>query len=112
MEKSKNIKFHLIGDGSARSKCEMLAKEMQLENVIFYGHHPLTEMPPFYAMADAFLVTLKSNKIISYTLPGKVQSYMAAGKAIIGAIDGETQLVINETLLWTMLRCRGLQGIS
>ncbi len=47
-------------------------------------------------MADAFLVTLKANKVISYTLPNKVQSYMAAGKPIIGAIDGETNLVIKE----------------
>jgi glycosyltransferase involved in cell wall biosynthesis len=53
-------------------------------------------MPKFYEMADAFLVTLKANKNISYTLPNKVQSYMAAGKPIIGAIDGETKLVIEE----------------
>ena len=53
-------------------------------------------MPDFYSMADAFLVTLKANKEISYTLPNKVQSYMATGKPIIGAIDGETRLVIEE----------------
>ena len=53
-------------------------------------------MPSFYEMADAFLITLKENKVISYTLPNKVQSYMAAGKPIIGAINGETQIVINE----------------
>ena len=30
------------------------------------------------------------------TLPGKVQSYMAVGKPIIGAIDGETKKVIED----------------
>lgn len=53
-------------------------------------------MPDFYSMADAFLVTLKANREISYTLPNKVQSYMAAGKPVMGAIDGETRLVIEE----------------
>ena len=33
---------------------------------------------------------------MSLTLPGKVQSYMAAGKPIIGAIDGETKMVIED----------------
>ena len=53
-------------------------------------------MPDFYWIADAMLVTLKANKTISYTLPGKVQSYMAAGKPIIGAINGETMHVVEE----------------
>lgn len=42
------------------------------------------------------LVTLSADPILSLTLPGKVQSYMAAGKPIIGAIDGETKMVIED----------------
>ncbi|WP_151035645.1 glycosyltransferase family 4 protein [Bacillus wiedmannii] len=96
LKQDKNIKIHIVGDGSSREKCEALARKLELNNIIFYGQHPITEMPKFYEMADAFLVTLKENKAISYTLPNKVQSYMAAGKPIIGAIDGETQVVIDE----------------
>jgi glycosyltransferase involved in cell wall biosynthesis len=51
-------------------------------------------MPFFYEMADAMLITLKDNKTLSYTLPGKVQSYMATGKPVIGSINGETSCVI------------------
>lgn len=96
LKEEEYIKIHIVGDGSARAKCEELAKQLELTNIIFHGQYPVTEMPRFYAMADAFLITLKANKVISYTLPNKVQSYMAAGKPIIGAIDGETQIVINE----------------
>ncbi|MDD4802797.1 MAG: glycosyltransferase family 4 protein [Syntrophomonas sp.] len=91
-----NIKWHIIGDGSDRFSCEKMAIEFGLSNVIFYGQRPLSEMPDFYSLADAFLVTLKANQEISYTLPNKVQSYMAAGKPVIGAIDGETRLVIED----------------
>lgn len=96
LKEESDIKFHIIGEGSSKIKCEELVKELKLTNVIFHGQHPITEMPRFYGMADALLVTLKANKIISYTLPNKVQSYMAAGKPILGSIDGETQIVINE----------------
>ena len=70
------------------------AEQLGLKNVVFFGRRPLEEMPGLYAQADAMLVTLRSDKALSLTLPGKVQSYMAAGKPVIGAIDGETQEVI------------------
>lgn len=35
-------------------------------------------MPAFYAMADAMLVSMRDDISVNDTLPGKVQSYMAA----------------------------------
>jgi hypothetical protein len=35
------------------------------------------------------LVTLQANPVLSITIPSKVQPYMAVGRPIIGAIDGE-----------------------
>ncbi|MDF2801236.1 MAG: capsular polysaccharide biosynthesis protein Cps4F [Anaerocolumna sp.] len=96
LREDKNIKIHIVGDGSSRKSCEQLSTSLHLDNVIFYGHRPITEMPIFYEIADAFLVTLKDNRFISYTLPGKVQTYMASGKPIIGAINGETKVIIEE----------------
>lgn len=96
LKANKDILFHIVGDGSARLTCFELTESLGLKNIIFHGSFPLSEMPKFYSLADAFLVTLKANKAISYTLPGKVQTYLAAGKPIIGAIDGETSLVIKE----------------
>lgn len=92
-----NIIFHLVGDGSKADECRKLARIYKLDNVMFYGRRPLSEMPNFYDMADAMLITLKNNKSLSYTLPGKVQSYMAARKPIIGAINGEARRVIEES---------------
>lgn len=91
------ITFHIIGDGSALEKNIHLAKELGISNINFHGRHPLEDMPLFYNLADAFLVTLRNDEFISYTLPGKIQSYMASGKPIIGAINGETAFVINQS---------------
>lgn len=94
--KDTDTKFHIVGGGSELTRMQDLAKELELDNVVFYGRLPLEEMPRFYAMSDAMLITLKKDPVLSLTLPGKVQSYMAAGKPIIGAIDGETAEVIKE----------------
>lgn len=92
-----DIIFHIVGDGSKLDECKQLSNKLGLGNVVFYGRRPVSEMPYFYGMADAMLITLKDNKTLSFTLPGKVQSYMAARKPIIGAINGETRRVIEES---------------
>lgn len=91
------IRWHIVGDGFALERCKKLAGEMDLgERIIFYGRLPVAEMPRFYRMADAMIVTLADNDTISYTLPGKIQSYMAAGKAVIASANGETSALIKE----------------
>lgn len=90
------VKIHIIGGGTDLERLQKIKEEEQLDNVVFYGRRPLEEMPEFYKKADAMLVTLAADPVLSLTLPGKVQSYMAVGKPIIGAIDGETKKVIEE----------------
>ena len=96
LKDKENIKFHIVGDGSALEHCKEMVKEYGLTSVTFHGRKPVEEMPKYYAMADAMLITMFDNDMISKTLPGKVQTYMAAGKPIIGAINGETKRVIEE----------------
>lgn len=86
--------FHIVGDGIELNNLKKQANGLQ--NVIFYGRKPLEDMPKYYEMADAMLVTLTDDPILSLTLPGKVQTYVAAGKAVVGAINGETARVLND----------------
>ena len=90
------IRWHILGDGSELDNLKALANSLRADNVVFHGRKPLNEMPKYYSMADAMLVTMTKNPVISLTLPGKVQSYMAAGKPLLGAVNGESQLVIKE----------------
>ncbi len=88
-----NLRWHIVGDGIELENLKNMSIGLP---VIFHGRKPVEEMPKFYSMADAMLVTMQKDPILSLTLPGKVQSYMAAGKPVIGAIDGETQKIIAE----------------
>jgi len=74
------IHIHIVGGGIALDNCRKLAEG--LTNITFHGRHEVTEMPKFYAMADAMLITMKDDPVLSSTLPGKVQTYMAAGKPV------------------------------
>lgn len=112
IKNDETIKIHIVGSGSNLDNCRKMVEEYGLKNVIFYGRRPLEEMPKFYQMADAMLVTLTNNEVISKTLPGKVQSYMAAGKPIIGCIDGEAQIIIDEAKCGMYCDAEDYRGLS
>jgi colanic acid biosynthesis glycosyl transferase WcaI len=67
------------------------------ERVHLLGRHPLESMPRWFAAADAMLVTLKREPIFAYTIPTKIQSYMACARPIIAALDGEGARVVTES---------------
>lgn len=91
------IQWVIVGDGRMRTWVE---SEVQRRNLVgtvhLLGRHPVESMPRFFALADVLLVTLKKEPIFALTIPGKVQSYLACGKPIIAALDGEGSNLINE----------------
>lgn len=91
------IRFFVLGDGRAADwvKKEIVRRGLG-ERIILLGRFPIERMPSFFRAADALLVSLKAAPIFSMTIPGKVQSYMAAGMPLLGMLDGEGARVINE----------------
>lgn len=112
LDYNSNSIFHIVGDGSKLDECKQLTNDLGLTNIIFYGRRPLNEMPQFYKMADAMLITLKDSKYISYTLPGKVQTYMAAGKPILASLNGETRLVIEKAACGFSCEAEDYKGLA
>ena len=108
----KNLRWHIVGDGSELERLKKIAADKNLNQVIFYGRRPVEEMPRFYAMADAMLVTLTADEFISLTLPGKVQTYMAAGKPIIGAANGEIPIAIKNAACGYCAKAEDAQGLT
>lgn len=106
------LRWHIVGDGSELENLKDLVQKLNLDCVVFHGRKPLEEMPRYYAMADAMLVTLTANPFISLTLPGKVQSYMAAGKPIIAAANGEIQHIIADSGCGYCAAAEDAQGLA
>ena len=93
----KDIHWVIIGDGRLRSWVEDQVKMKGLsETVHLIGRYPVEDMPRFFSLADALLVTLRKEPIFALTIPGKVQSYLACARPIIAALDGEGARIIEE----------------
>ncbi len=97
--KRENVHVHWVILGEGRMKEYVLSKIIELklaDNFHLLGSFPSTEMPSFFSCADALLVSLKKDPIFSYTIPSKIQSYLACGKPIITSLDGEGSRIIEE----------------
>ena len=92
-----NIRWLIVGDGRVAPAVREAIERLDLRHCVFMlGRHPLSRMPEFFRGAGALLVSLKAEPIFSLTIPGKVQSYLAAGRPLLGMLDGEGASVIVE----------------
>ena len=93
----KNVRLIVIGEGRMK---DWVSKEVSLQKlseiIEIYGKFPLHRMNSFYKHADALLVSLSNKKLFSMTIPGKIQSYLAAGIPIIGMINGEAANLLKQ----------------
>lgn len=109
----KDYMIHLVGDGRMRGELEKMVKEYGLQdNVIFYGNQKREDMPRFYKMADALLITLRGNNEVGDTMPGKLQMYMTTGKPIFGAINGAANEVIKEARCGSCVKAGDYEGLA
>jgi colanic acid biosynthesis glycosyl transferase WcaI len=93
-----NFRFIIIGDGRDKKRVQKIISQLSLNDYFkFMGSFPPEEMPPFFASADALLVTLKDTEIFSMTIPGKLQSYLACGKPIIASMNGIGATIIRQS---------------
>lgn len=96
LKEGSDVRFFLIGSGSLSA---WLSEEIQrrgLRNVQMPGRFPPTAMPLLYAAASALLVSLRDEPIFAYTIPSKLQGYLAAGRPVIASLNGEGARVVTE----------------
>jgi glycosyltransferase involved in cell wall biosynthesis len=91
-----DIKVVLVGSGSMSEWAARKKAELDLGNLILPGRFPGSAMPELYRHAACLVVSLKNEEIFAYTVPSKIQSYLAAGKPIIAALNGEGSRVVAE----------------
>lgn len=84
-----DIQFVIMGDGSRREWMLQQKNERNLDNIHMPGRFPIDMMPGLMQQASVLLVTLANQKIFHYTIPSKVQAYLAAGRPIIACLNGE-----------------------
>jgi len=86
----------LLGDGKEKPNLQETAQYKGLNNVYFVPPLPKNEMSQALAAADVCIAILKPVPLYATVYPNKVFDYMAAGRPIVCAIDGEIRKVIEE----------------
>lgn len=93
-----DLHWVILGDGNMRGWVRDEVQRRGLtEQVHLLGQRPVDTMPSYFAAADALLVTLRGDPVFSLTVPSKIQSYLACGRPIIAAIDGEGANIVAES---------------
>lgn len=94
-----DVKWVFVGDGSRREWVEQYAEAHGLKHCVFcVGRHPFDTMPAFFKKADAMLITLKADfPHLRAVVPARLQSYMSAGRPVLGMIDGGAAEIISES---------------
>ncbi len=83
------IRIFLIGSGSQSDWVQEEITRRGLRNLVMPGRFPPEAMPIIYEAASVLLVSLRDEPIFAYTIPSKVQGYMAAGKPVVASLNGE-----------------------
>lgn len=94
-----DIHWIIVGDGMSRHEVEKSIKKQGLSDVFsFEGQHPIEDMPKYLERADVLVGSLVRSELLGATVPAKVISYIASGKPIVLAMDGEANTLINDSV--------------
>lgn len=83
-----------VGEGAAKAELEERVADLGLTNVTMHAGIPRHEMPSLLAAADICVVPLRDVALFSTFIPSKMFEYLAAGKAVLGAVRGEAAEIL------------------
>ena len=92
-----NVKFVIIGDGRYKARLlEEISQSGVSDRFVMIDRQPAQRIPEILALCDAAFISFMNTELFTWTIPAKLQSYMACGMPIIASAKGETERVINE----------------
>jgi glycosyltransferase involved in cell wall biosynthesis len=97
LKERRDIQWIVLGEGRMRPWVEDQVRARGLAGTFhLFGARPPERMPGYFAHADVLLATLRREPIFAYTIPSKIQSYIACGRPIIAALEGEGGRIIRD----------------
>lgn len=92
-----DISWVIVGDGMSRSDVEKDISRRGLGDVFrFEGHHPVDDIPRYTTLADVLVGCLVKSELLEATVPAKVMSYIASGRPLVLAMDGEVRSLVQD----------------
>lgn len=96
-EKDVKTNIVLLGSGIAKEEAVNQSKRLGLRNTYFLSRVPMQEVGSILKQADALLVHLTDDVLFSITIPSRTQAYLAIGKPIVMAVNGDAAELIKQS---------------
>ena len=90
----RNVRFVFVGDGVQKAELQQEVIERKLDNVRFLASRQANEMSQLYAQAAILLLHLRKDPLFAITIPSKTIAYLAVGKPILAAVEGDAAEVV------------------
>ena len=90
------LKIVFVGDGEEKARLMLLAQEFGLANVRFVPSQPLDDMPRWYSIATASIISLAANKFSREARSSKTFPSLACGVPVIFSGDGEAARILRD----------------
>lgn len=82
------IAIVLVGDGAEREALQREAAERRLDNVLFTGRRPKSEMPDWVASSSINLVHLRKTSLFTTVMPSKIFESAGCARPVLIGVDG------------------------
>jgi glycosyltransferase involved in cell wall biosynthesis len=92
----KNIWFAFLGSGAEKANLKHLAKQLELNNVLFLDPVSKIEVSDYISLFDVSLVPLKKKDVFKTVIPSKIFEQAAMKKPILLGVDGQARDIIEE----------------
>lgn len=95
--KNEAVRWYIVGDGRAKERLEKRVEAANLNtSVRFMGRVSEAEANNYVKFADCAYLSFKDSKLFDLTIPAKLQTYLACGTPILGAVGGDSAGIIEE----------------
>lgn len=91
------VRFVFLGGGVEVDSLKQVAAAKGLNNVVFLPQVPMEQVGSILRAADALLVHLRKDPLFEITIPSKTQAYMAVGRPILMAVNGDAATLVRDS---------------
>jgi len=96
LKEERDIVFLLVGEGQEKPRLKEKARQFGLDNIIFHGPVPRSDISVFIRESDLCILTLKDIPVFNTALPNKLFDYMYENKPILCATRGEAAYMVQK----------------
>jgi colanic acid biosynthesis glycosyl transferase WcaI len=85
-----NLVWLLVGQGEERSAIEEAINQRQLKNIRLLPLQPADSLAEMYSAADVLVLNQRA-AVVDAVIPSKLLTYMAAGRAVLAAVNDKSE---------------------